>query len=78
MKFEVQSVEIHHLYNFYKDLLQIVDMVILNEKQKAAVINQIVLLLNRYFAFELPDGDDFCLDMNDFEKRANEIRKTMK
>lgn len=53
-------------------------MVILNEKQKAAVINQIILLLNRYFAFELPNGDDFCVDINDFEKRANEIRKTMK
>lgn len=78
MKFEVQNVEVHHIYNFYMDLLQIINMVIVNEKQKSAVINQIVLLLNRYFAFELPDGDDYGLDMNDFEKQANEIRKTMK
>lgn len=78
MKFEVQNVEIHHLYNFYRDLLQIVDMVILNEKQKEAVINQLIWLLNRYFAFELPDGDEYCLDINDFKKRAKEIRKSMK
>lgn len=73
-EFKIQDVEIHHLYNFYKDLEQIIDMVIVNEKQKAAILYQIESLMHRYFLYELPDDEM----MERFKNKAKTIRKDMK
>lgn len=45
----------NNLINFYTELSNLLDAVIVNSKQRSAIDYQLLKLMHQYFIFELPD-----------------------